>query len=175
MLLHYAPSDSIGKIYEAFPRISVPQHLEDDDDDMQKLSEALVAAKVRVESCSSFLKAAINAILGEDIAITRAVLLYLSQGNLRDANILIDEIKRQLESKQLEFPRSDLTKFIDYLLQTLERDAFPLFKILREKYRSSIERESLFGELLDEIAERFYGVRRRSGLQGIFGDLFKMV
>ncbi|OAY67557.1 Golgi to ER traffic protein [Ananas comosus] len=201
---------------------------------MQKLSEALVAAKVRVESCSSFLKAAIkwSAEFGdfkngspqlhemlaeylysespeldmakvsiyfvrgnnpkkfastlvnfmgkcypgeEDIAITRAVLLYLSQGNLRDANILIDEIKRQLESKQLEFPRSDLTKFIDYLLQTLERDAFPLFKILREKYRSSIERESLFGELLDEIAERFYGVRRRSGLQGIFGDLFKMV
>nr|CAD1839860.1 unnamed protein product [Ananas comosus var. bracteatus] len=179
--------DSIGKIYEAFPRISVPQHLEDDDDDMQKLSEALVAAKVRVESCSSFLKAAIkwSAEFGdfkngspqlhemlaeylysespeldmakvsiyfvrgnnpkkfastlvnfmgkcypgeEDIAITRAVLLYLSQGNLRDANILIDEIKRQLESKQLEFPRSDLTKFIDYLLQTLERDAFPFLR-----------------------------------------------
>lgn len=60
IITDYFTLDSIGKIYEAFPRISVPQHLEDDDDDMQKLSEALVAAKVRVESCSSFLKAAIK-------------------------------------------------------------------------------------------------------------------
>lgn len=29
-------------------------------------------------------------------------------------------------------------------------------------------------QLLDEIAAKFYGVRRRSGLQGIFGDLFKV-
>lgn len=32
----------------------------------------------------------------------------------------------------------------------------------------------MIAQLLDEIAERFYGVRRRSGLQGIFGDLFKV-
>ncbi|KAH7677714.1 Golgi to ER traffic protein 4 [Dioscorea alata] len=49
----------LRKIYEAFPKIPVPQHL-DDDDDMQKLSEALVAAKIRVEGCSSFLRAAIK-------------------------------------------------------------------------------------------------------------------
>jgi len=48
-------------MYEAFPRISVPQFLGDDyDDDGQKLSEAISAAKVRAESCSSFLKAAIR-------------------------------------------------------------------------------------------------------------------
>ena len=51
----------LRKIYEAFPKIPVPQHL-DDDDDMQKLSEALVAAKIRVEGCSSFLKAAIKSV-----------------------------------------------------------------------------------------------------------------
>ncbi|XP_072980051.1 protein GET4 [Typha angustifolia] len=225
--------DRLSKLYEAFPKISVPQHL-GDDDDMQQLSEALVAAKVRVESCSSFLKAGIkwSAEFGapkngspelhdmlaeylysespeldmmkvssyfvrgkdpnkfastlvnfmgkcypgeDDTAIARAVLLYLSQGNLRDANYLMDELKKLLESKELEFPQSDLIQFIEYLLQTLERDAFPLFKMLREKYKSSTERESLFDELLDEIAGRFYGVRRKSGLQGIFGDLFKMM
>ncbi|XAR56112.1 hypothetical protein NMG60_11036448 [Bertholletia excelsa] len=52
--------DSLRKIYEKFPRIPVPQDLEEDDDDMQKLSEALGAAKTRVEGCSSFLKAAIK-------------------------------------------------------------------------------------------------------------------
>ncbi|KAF7148285.1 hypothetical protein RHSIM_Rhsim03G0122800 [Rhododendron simsii] len=53
--------DRVRKIYKKFPRIPVPQHLDlGDDDDMQKLSEALGAAKVRVECCSSFLKAAIK-------------------------------------------------------------------------------------------------------------------
>ncbi|KAA3454066.1 Golgi to ER traffic protein 4-like protein [Gossypium australe] len=29
-------------------------------------------------------------------------------------------------------------------------------------------------QLLDEIAEKFYGVQRRNPLQGMFGDLFKL-
>lgn len=53
--------DRVRKIYKKFPRLSVPQHLElADDDDLQKLSEAIAAAKTRVEGCSSFLKAAIK-------------------------------------------------------------------------------------------------------------------
>ncbi|XP_077213781.1 golgi-to-ER traffic-like protein isoform X2 [Tasmannia lanceolata] len=111
----------------------------------------------------------------DDLAIAHAVLLYLSLGNLRDANYVMDELKKELESKELDFPHSDLTTFIVYLLQTLERDALPLFRILRQNYKSSIERDPLFDELLDEIAEKFYGVRRKSGLQGMFGDLFKMM
>ncbi|KAJ0979291.1 hypothetical protein J5N97_014765 [Dioscorea zingiberensis] len=223
----------LRKIYEAFPKIPVPQHL-DDDDDMQKLSEALVAAKIRVEGCSSFLKAAIkwsmefgacrggcpelHDMLAEyiysespeldmakvsahfvrgsnpakfatvlmnfmgkcypgedDVAIARAVLMYLSMGNLHDANYIMDELRKQSRAKNLEFPISDLIQFIVYLLRTLERDALPLFRILRQKYKSSIDRESLFDELLDDIAEKFYGVQRRSGLQGVFGDFFKMM
>uniref|UniRef100_A0A5B6Z3N5 Golgi to ER traffic protein 4 n=1 Tax=Davidia involucrata TaxID=16924 RepID=A0A5B6Z3N5_DAVIN len=204
------------------------------DDDMQQLSEALGAAKIRVEGCSSFLKAAIkwsaefgaprngspelNDMLAEyiysespevdmtrvsfyfvrgehprkfastlvnfmgkcypgedDLAIARAVLMYLSLSNLRDANDLMDEVKKQAESKQLDFPKSDLIQFINYLLQTLQRDAFPLFNMLRQSYRSCIDREPAFNELLDEIAEKFYGVQRRSPLQGMFGDFFKMM
>lgn len=227
--------DRVRKIYQAFPKLSVPQHLgDDDDDDMQKLSEALVAARTRVEGCSTFLRSAIkwSAEFGapkngspqlhdmlaeyiysespeldmakvsthfvrgnnpekfasilvnfmgkcypgeDDLAIVRAVLMYLSQGNLRDANYLMDGIRKQLESKELVFPESDLTQFIVYLLQTMERDALPLFRMLRQKYKSSIDRESSFHELLDEIAEKFYGVRRQSGLQGMFGDIFKMM
>lgn len=227
--------DCIRKIYQNFPMLSVPQHVEGDDDDMRRLSETLMVAKTRVECCSSFLKAAlkwsaesganrnghpelhsmfaeyiysespetdmprvsVHFVRGnnpekfasvlvnfmtkcypgeDDLAIARAVLLYLSQGNLKDANFLMDELSKQLESKHLELPQTELTQFVWFLLQTLERDALPLFRILRQKYKSSTDREAIFEELLDEIAEKFYGVRRRGGgLQGIFGDFFKMM
>ncbi|CBI31514.3 unnamed protein product, partial [Vitis vinifera] len=111
----------------------------------------------------------------DDLAIARAVLMYLSLGNLRDANYLMDEVKKQVESKELDYPESDLTEFIDYLLLTLQRDALPLFNMLRQSYKSSIDREPAFNELLDEIAEKFYGVRRRNPMQGMFGDFFKLM
>ncbi|XP_058204667.1 protein GET4 [Rhododendron vialii] len=228
--------DRVRKIYKKFPRIPVPQHLDlGDDDDMQKLSEALGAAKVRVECCSSFLKAAIkwSAEVGahrngspelhdmlaeyiysespeadmarvsyhfvrgkhprkfastlvnfmgkcypgeDDVAIARAILMYLSHGNLRDANCLMDELKKQLKGKDLDFPKSDLIQLINFLLQTLQRDALPLFNMLRQTYKSSIDREPVFNELLDVIAEIFYEVPRRNPLmQGMFGDIFKMM
>ncbi|KAL5720920.1 hypothetical protein ACHQM5_013544 [Ranunculus cassubicifolius] len=225
--------DCVRKIYLEFPRISVPQHLEEEDD-MQKLTEALGAAKVRVDGCSSFLKAALrwsaefggprsgspelHIMLAEyiysespdmdmakisayfvrggdpkkfastlvnfmgkcypgedDVAIARAILLYLSLGNLRDANCFLDELRNQLESSQLELPRSDLVQFVKYVLQTLERDALPLFRMLRQNYKACIEREPAFNELLDDVAEKFYGVKRKSGLQGMFGDIFNMM
>ncbi|KAK0592085.1 hypothetical protein LWI29_012980 [Acer saccharum] len=66
-------------------------------------------------------------------------------------------------------------QFISYLLQTLQRDAFPLFSMLRTNYKPSIDREPAFNEMLDEIAEKFYGIKRRNPLQGVFGELFKMM
>ncbi|XP_075668092.1 protein GET4 [Castanea sativa] len=225
--------DRVRKIYKMFPQIPLPQHLPDDDE-MEQISEALGAAKIRVDGCSSFLKAALkwsvefgahrsgspelHVMLAEyiysespevdmarvsnhfvrgnspkkfasvlvnfmgkcypgedDLAIARAILMYLAMGNLRDANYLMDEIKKQLESNQLDFPQSDLIQFIIYLLQTLQRDALPLFNMLRNSYKTSIEREPAFNELLDEIVAKFYGVRRRNPLQGVFGDIFKMM
>lgn len=225
--------DRVRKIYKMFPQIPLPQHLLDDDE-MEQISEALGAAKIRVDGCSSFLKAALkwsvefgahrsgspelHVMLAEymysespevdmarvsnhfvrgnspkkfasvlvnfmgkcypgedDLAIARAILMYLAMGNLRDANYIMDEIKKQLESNQLDFPQSDLIQFIIYLLQTLQRDALPLFNMLRASYKTSIEREPAFNELLDEIVAKFYGVRRRNPLQGVFGDIFKMM
>ncbi|XP_022959413.1 Golgi to ER traffic protein 4 homolog [Cucurbita moschata] len=225
--------ERVRKIYQNFPQIPLPQHF-GEDDDVQQLSEALGAAKTRVEGCSSFLKAAlkwsmefgphksgspeIHVMLAtyvysespevdmtrvtyhlvrgnnpkkfasmlvnfmgkcypgeDDMAIARAVLMYLSLGNLRDANCLIDELKKQEECGELEFPDSELIEFIIYLLLTLQRDALPLFNMLRANYKPSIEREPSLNEFLDEIAEKFYGVRRRNPLQGIFGDFLKMM
>ncbi|EEF38467.1 protein GET4 [Ricinus communis] len=228
--------DRVREIYKMFPQIPLPQRLDDfgDDEEVQQLTEAIGAAKTRVECCSSFLRAAIrwsaefgaskngslqlHAMLAEylfsespevdmtrisyhfvrgddpmqfastlvnfmgkcypgedDLAIARAILLYLALGNLRDANRLMDEVKKQVESKKLDFPKSDLIQFITYLLPTLQRDAFPLFNMLRASYKSSIDREPVFNELLDEIAEKLYGIQRRNPLQGMFGDIFKMI
>ncbi|CAL1387138.1 unnamed protein product [Linum trigynum] len=111
----------------------------------------------------------------DDLAIARAVLMYLSVGNMRDANFLLGEVKQQVEAKKLEFPQTDLIYFISYLLQTLQRDAYPLFSMLRSSYKQSIDREPAFNEWLDDIGEVFYGVQRRNPLQGMFGDIFKMM
>ncbi|XP_020405211.1 uncharacterized protein [Zea mays] len=256
--------DRIRKIYEAFPRITVPHFLgEDYDDEGHKLSEAISAAKVRAESCSSFLKAAIrwsaefgtsrngspelHVMLAEyiysespetdmtkvsshfvrgndpkkfasmlvnfmskcypgedDTAIARGVLMYLSQGNLRDANLLMDEMKEQLKSVNSDFPKTDLIQFIMYLLPTsparsrkkkftngdahfpickictvkrfarLERDAYPLFRTLRQKYKTSTDRDAVFQELLDEIAAKFYNIQRQNPLEGLFSEMFRI-
>ncbi|XP_057735274.1 protein GET4 [Arachis stenosperma] len=224
--------DLVKKIYQAFPRVPLPQHLWDVDD-VQQLSEDIGTAKARVEGCSSFLKAAIRwsaeygadsngspelhimlaeyiysespeADIGkvtyhftrgndpkkfastlvnflgkcypgeDDLAIARAVLRYLCQGNLRDANLLVEEVKTQIESTEIEFPKSELMQFITYLLQTMERDALPLFNMLRVNYKSSIDREPAFHEMLDDIAEKFFGVQRRNPM-GMFGDIFKLM
>ncbi|RYR61622.1 hypothetical protein Ahy_A04g018812 [Arachis hypogaea] len=197
--------DLIKKIYQAFPRVPLPQHLWDVDD-VQQLSEDIEMAKARVEGCSSFLKAAImwsakygvdsngspelhimlaeyiyskspeadigkvtyhfmrgndpkkfastlvnflgKCYLGEDdLMIARAVLRYLCQGNLREANLLGEEVKTQIESTKIEFPTSKLMQFITYLLQMMERDALPLFNMLRVNYKSSIDREPAFHEV----------------------------
>ena len=51
--------DRIRKIYKTFPKIPLPQDL-GEDDDMQQLNEALGAAKIHVDCCLSFLRAAIK-------------------------------------------------------------------------------------------------------------------
>ncbi|CAN1257943.1 Protein GET4 [Linum perenne] len=111
----------------------------------------------------------------DDLAIARAVLMYLSMGNTRDANFLLGEVKEQAEAKKLEFPQSDLITFITYLLQTLQRDAYPLFSMLRASYKPSIDREPVFNEWLDDIGEVFYGVQRSNSFQGMFGDMLKSI
>ncbi|KDP46160.1 hypothetical protein JCGZ_06671 [Jatropha curcas] len=229
--------DRVRAIYKMFPQIPLPQHLGDlgdDDADVQQLTEAIGAAKTRVECCSSFLRAAIrwsaefgapkngspelHAMVAEymfsespeldmarisyhfvrgndpkkfastlvnfmgkcypgedDLAVARAILMYLAMGNLRDANFLMEEIKKQVEDTKIELPKSDLMRFINYLLPTLQRDSLPLFNMLRVSYKASIDREPIFNELLEETAEKLYGVQRRNPLQGMFGDIFKMM
>ncbi|KAG6503232.1 hypothetical protein ZIOFF_035543 [Zingiber officinale] len=87
--------------------------------DMAKVSSHFV----RGEDSTKFASVLVN-FMGkcypgeDDVAIARGVLLYLSQGNLKEANNLVDNVKLQLNEKQLELPKTDLIQFIEYLLQT---------------------------------------------------------
>ncbi|PPD90102.1 hypothetical protein GOBAR_DD12961 [Gossypium barbadense] len=51
--------DRARKIYEVFPKVPLPSNMSDDKD-VGEFTEALGAAKTRLEGCSSFLRAAIN-------------------------------------------------------------------------------------------------------------------
>ncbi|XXG39811.1 hypothetical protein AAC387_Pa01g0676 [Persea americana] len=183
--------ERVRKIYQDFPQISVPQNLLGDDDDMQKLSEALGAAKTRVEGCSSFLKAAIrwSAEFGAP-GIGSLELHYMLAEYIYSQSPELDMTKVSFHFVRGGHPEKFAATLVNFMgkcypgeddlaiaraVLMLERDAFPLFRILRQKYKSSIDKEPAFDELLDEIGERFYGVRRRSGLQGVFGDFFKMM
>ncbi|KAH7441118.1 hypothetical protein KP509_03G025900 [Ceratopteris richardii] len=107
-----------------------------------------------------------------DLVLARSVLLYLTFGNLRDANFLVTEVKAALGDDK--YPSSPLMQFIKYLLLTLERDALPLLHTLRENYKDHLQRDPLLVEYVDNIAERFYGEQRKTGLQRVFGDFIKM-
>jgi len=225
--------DQIRAIYDAYPRVTNSQDGNEASPSGVEFSEAAVAARTRVEGCTSFLRAALKWSMesGElsrgapelhdmlavymwtespapeilkvsqhfvrgnqpetfarvvvecmsqcypseaDLVIARAVLLYLSLGNLRDANCLWDSVRQRLSDNSEAFPDSPLLHFVKFLLSTLERDALPLFRMLRQKYKPSLERDPSLDEYLDEIAERFYNVPRRDGMQGMLGDFMKM-
>ncbi|XP_024542180.1 Golgi to ER traffic protein 4 homolog isoform X1 [Selaginella moellendorffii] len=132
---------------------------------------------VRGNNPSAFASAIISGMLEPeegDLLLARGVFLYLSMGNLRDANKLFDELHSQLkDSSQASVLASPLTHLAKFILLTLERDALPLFRMLRENYKSSLDRDPSLNELLDVVAEKFYNVRQRRN--GLFGDLMKML
>ncbi|WZZ44299.1 hypothetical protein YC2023_040558 [Brassica napus] len=75
-------------------------------------------------------------------------------GNMKDANLIMDEIKKQAEAKHPELSESDLIQFTSYLLETLQRDALPLFNMLRVRYKSCIDREPLLNEVIQRSKHR---------------------
>jgi hypothetical protein len=88
-----------------------------------------------------------------DLFVARAVLRTLGTRNLRLANkVLISS----LELAQPPLPHSPLINFLRFLCLTLERDAYPLMQMLRNKYKASLARDPAFGPLLDQIATAFY-------------------
>ncbi len=81
----------------------------------------------------------------KDLLITRAVLMYLCLQNLKDANIIYSLFKNRYPT--LDTPLFNYTRF---LLLTLERDALPLFDLLRNTYQKSLQRDPTFAQVCSE-------------------------
>ncbi|KAK8574503.1 hypothetical protein V6N12_062193 [Hibiscus sabdariffa] len=159
-------------------------------DDMAKVSYHFVRGNNVEKFATNLVNFMSKCYPGEDdIAIARAVLIhklcaneeklllhgrYLSLGNLQDANSLMDELRKQVQSQEIDFPVSDLIQFINLLLLTLEKETLALFSAVRMKYNDSIDRDPAFNELLEDIADKFYGVQRRNPFQDMFGDMLKV-
>jgi len=108
-----------------------------------------------------------------DLYIARAVFMYLSLSNLRDANVVYQVFVQSLQPNQI----TPLINYLRFLLLTLERDAYPLFDVLRKKYKPSLSRDPSFLQYLDHIAQVFYKVKPAATSAPAFGnfisDLFK--
>jgi len=104
-----------------------------------------------------------------DLFIARAVLQYLCLSNLKDANVVFGEFLN------LTRVNTKLVEFLQFLVKTLERDAYPLFKLLREKYAPSLQRDPTFDQYLSLIGKVFFGVEppNQGGLGSIFSTLMK--
>jgi len=108
-----------------------------------------------------------------DLYLTRTVLQLLCTDNLKDANAFY---KLFLEALPLNEPsQQPLVHFTGFLLRTLERDAYPLFKTLREKYAAALARtrgmSPSFDQYLDRIALNFFNVKPAGGGMGTLLDM----
>jgi len=90
-----------------------------------------------------------------DLFLARVVLQYLCLSNLRDANIIFENFVKL----SVSLPQTPLINFLRFLLLTLERDAYPLFDNLRQKYKPTLDRDPSFQQYLDHIAFSFFGVK----------------
>ncbi len=67
----------------------------------------------------------------------------------------------QMTQAQLSTP---LLHFIVFLLKVLERDAAPLFHMLKQKYQVSLSRDASFQSYLDKIGQVYFGIKPPAGM-----------
>lgn len=88
--------------------------------------------------------------------------------DLKNANLVFENFQKQNPN----LPQTPLINFIRFLLLTLERDALPLFRSLRQTYKPSLDRDPTFQQYLDRIATVFYNVKSSGGfLESMLGSL----
>jgi len=85
---------------------------------------------------------------------------YLCLENVGGANTVL-----QLYSKGCgEKLDSPLLHFVQFLLKTVERDAAPLFSMLRTKYAVSIARDPNLEQYLNKIGEVYFDIKAPQGM-----------
>eukprot|EP00516_Mucochytrium_quahogii_P011216 CAMPEP_0203788092 /NCGR_PEP_ID=MMETSP0100_2-20121128/2636_1 /ASSEMBLY_ACC=CAM_ASM_000210 /TAXON_ID=96639 /ORGANISM=" , Strain NY0313808BC1" /LENGTH=300 /DNA_ID=CAMNT_0050690759 /DNA_START=208 /DNA_END=1110 /DNA_ORIENTATION=- len=111
----------------------------------------------------------------KDLFLARGVLQLLALENLKDAVVLHDTFLDIINKQGQKMPDTPLYHFTTFLLKTVERDAYPLFKMLCEKYSTTINRDPTFPMYIDRISEVFFGVKpQKKGLQAMMDNMLGM-
>uniref|UniRef100_A0A7S3PQC7 Uncharacterized protein n=1 Tax=Aplanochytrium stocchinoi TaxID=215587 RepID=A0A7S3PQC7_9STRA len=109
-----------------------------------------------------------------DMFLARAIFQLLAQENLKDANIVFDTFCALLLTKSIKL-EAPLFNFVRFLLKTLERDAYPLFKVLRDKYAPVLRSDPSFDSFLDQIQVAFFNVKpQKKGMAAMMENMLGM-
>ncbi|CEP00951.1 unnamed protein product (mitochondrion) [Plasmodiophora brassicae] len=105
-----------------------------------------------------------------DLLVARAVLQYLCLENFEGARHILDKLVNDDRwASRLDTP---LIRFCQFLLETLRRDASPLFQMLRSKYAASVDRDASFKNYLDHIGATYFNLQvAGNGPGGMISDL----
>jgi len=101
-----------------------------------------------------------------DLLLARAVLMCIDNKNLDLANKIFET---QTKEFQMDSP---LVNYLRFLLLTMEREGYPLFRMLGEKYAKSLQRDPSFEAMLTSIAAKYYNVKPR-GATNPMASLFQ--
>jgi len=84
------------------------------------------------------------------------------------ANTVLQLYCKGCGEKNLDTP---LIHFVRFLLKTVERDAAPLFSMLRNKYATSIARDPNFDQYLNKIGEVYFDIKAAQGMLAMLTGL----
>ena len=88
-----------------------------------------------------------------------ALLHFLAMENLRDANELFLQFKKEQKARNASTD-SPLLVFLSQLLEVCRRDAVPLFKTLVNANIKSLEFDEICGQLLSgPIGQKFFNIK----------------
>lgn len=89
-----------------------------------------------------------------------ATMHFLAMENLRDANELLAQFKREQKTRAAVYSESALVLFLTQLLEVCRRDATPLFKTLVNQNLKILEFDEIVGVLLSgPIGQKFFGIQ----------------
>eukprot|EP00510_Aplanochytrium_minuta_P002107 CAMPEP_0184027768 /NCGR_PEP_ID=MMETSP0954-20121128/14395_1 /TAXON_ID=627963 /ORGANISM="Aplanochytrium sp, Strain PBS07" /LENGTH=289 /DNA_ID=CAMNT_0026312391 /DNA_START=43 /DNA_END=912 /DNA_ORIENTATION=+ len=109
-----------------------------------------------------------------DLYLAGTIFQLLAEENLKDANICFDTYSAICIAKKTKL-NTPLYTFTKYLLRTLERDAYPLFAVLRQKYADDLCVQPNLNVSLDTVQEKFYKVKpKKQGMAAMMENMFGM-
>lgn len=88
-----------------------------------------------------------NEIINKEIYVLREILKYLTIENIRDSKIFLKNIKLVFEKNNIRIENDVVINLCEYLIECVQRDAKPLFELLKEKYSKIFEIDPSFNSV----------------------------